>query len=156
MFVAVIIATSAHAEENALRQGKWGDLTRHVGTYNYDAVLNDKRVNAQLRNILSIDDLAHLKRNLKVHIPIATRDSCIILEGLAPHGGGNEEALLYVCLYRQQVLAAILSHDEVQVFTSDPYSSLPKPFQAWVYGTKNRDVYKQPPYVVMRMPDVQK
>ncbi len=36
-------------------------------------------------------------RNLSVRSPLVFEDGCLIAEGLAPHSGGSEEAVLLIC-----------------------------------------------------------
>ncbi len=55
-----------------------------------------------------------LLRNLSVRVPLAFKDGCLIAEGLAPHSGGSEEAVLALCS-SGTFHAALLTNDTVVV-----------------------------------------
>jgi hypothetical protein len=156
LFALVIlqgISAYAYTKEDQ-KAGAWGDLAKYIGLYDYEAVLNDARVKKQLSLILSSEELKHLRQNLNVRSSIGFDAGCLVLSGNAPHKGGQENALVDVCLYKGEVYAAVLSDQKVIVYAHrsvESYESvLPRSMRSWVFFVKNPQALKKPEYVEMK------
>ena len=109
--VFLLVATSggAFSEDVDWKQGKLGRLSPNIGTYHYDAVLDDPEVAAELLRRLGPKGVAALKARLVVQMPIAFDDgTTMVLRGLMAHEGGTEEAILSVKPHDGKIEVAIL------------------------------------------------
>lgn len=133
------------------KQGKWGRLASHIGTYQYGEVLNDAEVSKKLEDALGTEK-KHLIDNLAVHDPIGFENDCLVLSGNGEKKGSFERAYLNVCLYAGTINAAILSDDKIVVYTSmKDYQYLPDSLREWVYQVKNPEAFSAKPDNVQLM-----
>ncbi len=132
--------------------GKWGDLAQYIGRYEYDQVLNDKRVSAQLDTMLGKEEIEKLKARLDVRGSIGFDEDCLILSGNAPHQGGQEAAFVNVCIYKGEVHVAILSGGIIKVYSPEAphYEYLPRAMKTWIYTVKDLKSFLQPSFVEMK------
>src|SRR3546814_10985075 len=89
-------AAPAHAEEIDWKAGKLGHLAPHIGTYRYDAVLGDPAVKATLEALVGADLAAVIATNLTAAGPNDFVGGHLVLRGIDPHPGGEEEALVII------------------------------------------------------------
>ena len=101
-------ATAALGRDIDWKEGKLGHLSQYIGTYHYDAVLDDPKVAAAL-HALAGSASRILRANLNVVAPIEFVDECLVLQGNAPHEGGSEEAMVLIKPYDGTVRAALAS-----------------------------------------------
>lgn len=140
-------AVPAQAQEEDIdwKHGAWGDLSTHIGTYHYEAVLDDARVAAALKKQLDEETLTTLKTNLETQTPIGFEDDCLLLSGNAPSQANEEAAFVAVCLYDGKVHTALKEKGEITLYTNaQKYSYLPQNLQLWVYTQKNPEAYQLP------------
>jgi hypothetical protein len=123
------LAGPARAEEIDWKNGTLGHLAPHIGTYRYDAVLGDPAVKAALEKLAGAD-LPVIVANLAVAGPIDFVGGHLVLRGLAPHQGGEEEAMVLVKIYDGSVRAGLLHAGRLRLFAPDErYSYLPAPLK---------------------------
>ncbi len=108
VFFIAIASTAALSEDIDWKQGKLGRLSSNIGTYHYDAVLNDPEVATELLRRLGAKGVAALKARLVVQTPIAFDGTTMVLHGLMAHQGGTEEAVVSVKPYDGKLEVAIL------------------------------------------------
>lgn len=129
-------AAAARAEEIDWKKGALQHLARHIGTYDFEAVLDDpavrtalaKRTGAQADRIVA---------NLQTRGPIDFIDGHLVLTGLAPHRGGEEEATVWIRIYDGEVRAALLHAGTMTLFAPDRhFHYLPKLLRAFLVPRK--------------------
>lgn len=98
--------------------GALGALSRFIGTFHYDAVLDNPDVNAALDAAMGKPEKAALRRNLGVMAPIAFSDEFIILQGNKPHAGATDTAILAIRLSDGAVHAVIHRNGTVKIYRS--------------------------------------
>lgn len=113
--------------------GRLAHLNKYIGSYNYDAILEDSYIKIQLRGMLG-DDSIHLKRNFEMHAPIGLYKSYLVLMGNAPKQSENENAILCIDLISSKVTAAISSGNKIKLYSrEEKYELLPVPILEWIY-----------------------
>lgn len=113
-------------------QEKWGKLSAYIGTYDYDAVLDDPNVSTELKSTTgtSYDELL---QNLDVHAPVGYIDGALVLSGNQAHMGGEKEALLMV-FTNGKIEVAIRNHDKIYLFSpTQKYIYLSPYMKSWVH-----------------------
>ncbi|MBF0325806.1 MAG: hypothetical protein HQL42_12155 [Alphaproteobacteria bacterium] len=112
--------TKWRAEETiegpALRQpanGNGRNLRTLAGMHDLLSALQATGIRARLKTGLGVH-YPILLRNLSVRGPLVFNDGCLIAEGLAPHSGGSEEAVLAICS-NGALYVALLTNDSVLV-----------------------------------------
>lgn len=112
----------------------WEGLTRLAGGYDAVDLLYFPEVDAILRRILG-DRHVVLLANVGVRGPMSLVDGCLVLEGLRPHSGGEEEAGLVACPGDRSVHVALLTQGRVVVASTRPAeAALPDRLAAWIRG----------------------
>ena len=112
----------------------WEGLSRLVGTYDAADLLYFPEVDAILRRILA-ERRVTLLANVGVRGPMSWVDDCLVLEGLRPHSGGEEEAGIVACPGDRSVHAALLTQGRVVVASTRPRdAALPSRLDAWIRG----------------------
>jgi hypothetical protein len=130
--ILIVLSAATPAQDMDWKKGKLGHLITLIGTYNNDALLEDPQVKQALTQVVG-KDVGLLKDNLAVRGPIDFIDGNLVLIGLAPHGGGTEEATLWVSVYDGSVRAAIMHEGKVTIYAKDGrYYHLPGPFRNYV------------------------
>ena len=119
--VVLCLASAARAEDIDNKVGKLGRLSPQIGTYHYDAVLNDPAVAADLMRRLGPKGMAALKQRFDVQDPIAFDGTSLVLEGLMAHSGGSDEAVVSVRPSDGQVQVAMLIGGKRIVASVDQY-----------------------------------
>lgn len=99
------------------KRGVLGHLSAQIGTYNYDAVLNDPALRARLVALLGEPGVRLLAQNLQTVTPIAFDGASLILRGLRPRSGGEEEAFLGIRPHDGALEVAILSRGRITLTT---------------------------------------
>lgn len=142
LLVAVIAAV---AQDLDWKTGKLGHLAPYIGTYRYDAILDDPTVNSALRTLAGADT-AHIVANLDVASPIAFVDGNLVLRGNAPHRGGLEEAIMLVKIYDGTVRAALLHDGRMKLFARDSeYVYVPDPLKYFLRPRQTEPAGELPP-----------
>ncbi|HCY76833.1 MAG TPA: hypothetical protein DHV28_13005 [Ignavibacteriales bacterium] len=121
-------------------QNDFSHFKAFAGDYKSHEVLEDKTLKPILKKILG-KEYNHFITNLDVIGSVDLISGGIVLEGNAPHNGGEEMAKLDVNLYNGVVTAAIFSKGKIDVYTDrkdykkqDPnnYMSLPISIKDWI------------------------
>jgi hypothetical protein len=124
--VLLVAAIAAVAQDLDWKTGKLGHLAPYIGTYRYDAILDDPAVKSALRTLAGADT-AHIVANLDVASPIAFVGGNLVLRGNAPHRGGLDEAIVLVMIYDGTVRAALLHDRQMKLFARDSeYAYVPR------------------------------
>lgn len=152
LFAAPAMAQDDSANDIDWKKGAWGDLSPYIGTYDYDAVLNDERVAAALEKQLGADMVATLTDTMQTRAPIGFQDDCLLLSGNAPASADTNAAFIAVCVYQGVVHTALQKSGDITLFTAaTKYDYLPYGMKLWIYGQTNRDVLKLPDGVSLRL-----
>jgi len=107
-------------------------VRRYAGGYEWDALLREPPVRAELGRLLGAE-LAHLERNLFVSGTIDLIGGWLVVTGNAAHGGGEEEAVVCIWGDRFSVSVGILSGDTIRVFTpATTYDGVPICIKDWI------------------------
>ena len=109
----------AHAEDLDLKKGKLANLAPTIGTYRYDEVLGDARVRQAVEALVPKAELASLKNNLGVHGPIDFIHGYLVLSGNAPHGGGEENASVWININQGKVYVALLRQGKWTLYANE-------------------------------------
>jgi len=123
-------------------------LKKYIGNPDTDALLREPAVRAQLEAMLG-KHLPTLIRNLNVKGEVELSNGALMLNGNAPHKGGEEEAI--VCIADAgpvpYVEAAIFSKGKVAIFTKSPqYDGVMLCVKDWItqVNSGHRDRMAQP------------
>ena len=150
--LAVIAAAAAVAVSGAVAQGGGVPtrplLKKYIGNPDTDALLKEPAVRAQLEALLG-KQLPKLIANLNVKGEVELSNGALMLNGNAPHKGGEEEAI--VCIADAgpvpYVEAAIFSKGKVAIFTKSPqYDGVMLCVKDWItqVNSGHRDRFTQP------------
>ncbi len=135
------------------KTGVWGDLSQHIGTYDYATVLSDKRIAGALEAQLTPAQREALYTNLTVKAPIGFEDDCLLLSGNARSAGGQEGAFIAICLYKGAVHTALEQNAGITLFTTaEKYDYLPQALKLWIYSQKHQEALGLPDGVNVVMP----
>jgi hypothetical protein len=137
-WVAFLALLAVSSTANAACSGRFAHLKSFAGEYP-DRFLKNPVVQSRMSRLMGAE-LAHLKRNLLATPPVALIDCELVVEGNAPHQGGNQNAILSFNLYSGIMTVAILDGDRVLVRTTkhryrdwSNYSHLPAHVRDWIY-----------------------
>jgi hypothetical protein len=109
-------------------------------------LLREAPVRAALVRLLG-DRLPQLERNLDVSGSVDVIDGSLAVSGIAPHHGGEDEAIVCIVTYDLSVHAAILSGRTIDVFTpSASYANVPLCIKDWItqINSGHRDRFDPP------------
>ena len=124
-------AISGDADDHGL-----GHLLRHVGTFEYDAVLADPEVRPRLEALLG-SEFAYFLHNMLGGEKITLEDDHLVLQGtsIKPHLGdsADETAALVVRVADGALYVGLQWHGAVTIRGEAPsYDDLPAALRAWV------------------------
>lgn len=147
----LIMAQPVIAQEQAndidWKVGEWGDLSPYIGTYDYDAVLRDERVEAALAQRLNEEQRNALWDKMQVRNPIGFEDDCLLLSANAVSSADTSSAFVAVCLYKATVHVGMQHGTKITLYTdAKKYEYLPHAMRLWVYSQYN-------PGAASKMPD---
>lgn len=143
--IVLAIAPASRAEEIDWKKGVLQHLARYIGTYDYEAVIDDPAVRAALAKRAGAK-ADRIVANLQTRAPIDFIDGHLVLTGLAPHRGGEEEATVWIRIYDGEVRAALLHAGTMTLFAPDrQYHYLPKPLRAFLLPRDTRVLDTPPP-----------
>lgn len=128
----------AQAQENDVdwKVGAWSDLTPYIGTYNFDAVLDDERVAAALTAQLGAETFDTVKDSLQTRNPIGFERDCLLLSGQGAHA-----ALVAVCIYEGTVHTALKTGKSITLYTAlEKYEYLPYGVKIWLYDQTHKQI----------------
>lgn len=143
--ILFVLSAPTTAQDVDWKKGKLGRLVGLIGTYNYDALLDDPQV-VQATKLVVGKDVGLLKENLATRGPIDFIDGNLVLAGLAPHMGGAEEAAIWVKVYDGSVRAVIMHQGKVTIYAKDmQYDHLPAQFRGYVRNLLDPTSEQEPP-----------
>jgi hypothetical protein len=135
-----LLAVSGAAEASC--SGRFANLTALAGG-DQGQFLRHPAVSSRLAQLMG-PELTHLKTNLSVAGPVALVGCELVVEGNAPHQGGEQNAIVSFDLYYGIVTAVILDKGRVLVRSTinrarDPndYSHLPAHVRDWIFVAAN-------------------
>ncbi|MDP9422113.1 MAG: hypothetical protein M3Q19_04650 [Pseudomonadota bacterium] len=139
VFLAML-AASTTAE--AACPGQFAKLTSLAGGPR-DQFLTHPAVSQRMTRLMG-QELTHLKKNLSVAGPVALIHCELVVEGNAPHKGGEQNAILSFNLYSGITTVAILDGRRVVLRSTlhrhrapDNYSHLPAHVRDWIFVAAN-------------------
>ncbi|HSQ60667.1 MAG TPA: hypothetical protein VLT84_09580 [Acidobacteriota bacterium] len=119
-------------EQPALLPADRDRLFAFVTTLDTEGLLADPVVRAGLAGLRGLP-IAHLKRNLGEHGPVGFGSGLVVVQGNAPHHGGQENAFLGVSLESGRVYAGLLTQGRIVVFANQgDYNALPEAVRDWI------------------------
>lgn len=122
------------------QQNDFSRFKAFAGDYKSNDILTDKTLKPILKKILG-KEYQHFITNLDVIGSVDLISGGIVLEGNAPHNGGEEMAKLDINLYSGIVTAAILSKGKIDIYTDrkdykkqneNNYMNLPISIKDWI------------------------
>jgi len=140
LVILALVAGTAQSQDKAPA------LRRYVGSPDYTALLKEPTVKANLTAVAG-KQLPALMRNLAVSGDVDRVGGALMVAGIAPHKGGEEEAVICVAEYDGKVEAALFSKSRVTVFAKDKnYEFLMLCVKDWItqVNSGHRDRIKQP------------
>lgn len=127
------------------KKGIWGDLSPHIGTYQYDAVLDAPPVAAALQALMGKDTLADIQQTMTTRAPIGFDDDCLILSQSETNAANSDSALIAVCIYKGTVHAARHKEGRIELYTkAEKYDFIPYAMKMWIYAQSHPDVLSPP------------
>jgi hypothetical protein len=143
MRLLVFLALLAVADAaNAACPGRFAYLAKYVGEIP-DSALIDPAISSRMTDLMGTQ-VRRLKTNLSAAVPVALINCELVVEGNAPHQGGQQNAMLSFNLYDGIMTVAILEGDRILVRATkhrhrDPsnYSHLPAHVRDWIYVAAN-------------------
>lgn len=140
---AVSYAATASGDDapiNWTKGGKWSDLTRYIGTYDYSGLLEEKDVRAALKKLLGDRRTIDLQDEFAVQAPIGFENDCLILKGNPPQKGDIRRAYMTVCLHQGTINLALWNTGKTEIFTAHAqYQFLPEGLRSWIYLQDAKD-----------------
>lgn len=129
------------------KRGTLGHLSQFAGTYRYDAVLDDPAVAKALEDLTGKEAAQLIRSDMQVIFPIDLDGSDLVLRGRKNHQGMEEEALVYVNIYKGSIRAGLVHEEKPTLYARDKeYHYIPdalRNFVRWpVEADENR---KWPP-----------
>lgn len=110
-------------------------LIKFVGSYDCDALLADSLVDAQLGSLLGAE-LPHLITNIDVKGDIGFNSGMLVIQGNAPHRGGEEHGFIGISTYDGAVCAALLTEGKIVAYgRQSDYYALPYAMREWILAT---------------------
>ena len=128
---------------------------KYAGSHDTDAFLRDPAIHTELQRLLG-QELGHLMHNLNVRGPVDLNGQTLSVNGNAPHQGTEEEAIVCVMPGSMAVEAAILSKNNITVFTrAEKYEYASICIKDWITlaNSRHMDRIKQPANVSMAGPE---
>jgi len=115
------------------KKGEWGDLSTYIGTYRYDAVMDDPRVAKSIIALMKGSNI-DLNSYFDTKTPIGFEDDCLILQGNATDRADLQAGFLTICLYKGSVHIATLLDDKITVYSPHTnYAYLTERMRTWIY-----------------------
>lgn len=161
LLAAAMLATftfSAQAQDKAeekidLKKGAWSELAQYIGTYEYDAVLDNKHVKTQLDKLLKGQKI-DLQSLLEVSAPIGFEKDCLVLKGNPEHKGDEMRAFLEACISTEDVRLAVYKEGKITIYAaSSNYTYLNDGMRTWIYfQSKQPEMFTQPSNVQFIVP----
>ena len=121
-------------------------LKKYAGEYSSQKVLNDKKIKPILTQMMG-KEYEHLITNLLVTGPVDLISGSIVIQGNAPHQGGEEMAILDINLPTGIIRAAIFSNKKIVIYSDkekydgildkNSYEQLPTSILNWIIVTNS-------------------
>jgi hypothetical protein len=147
---AVLCAADAQPSDSAAK----ALMAKYANSYDTDALLREPAVHSQLQKLLG-PQIAMLRHNLFVKGAVDVIGGALQVEGNAPHGGTEEEAVVCVSPMGPIVQAAIYSKGKFTVYAADgTYENLMRCIKDWItqVNSQHIDRLRQPENVLVVKP----
>ncbi len=121
-------------------------LVKHAGSYDTDALFKEPAVRAGLDQVVG-RRLGTLMHHLDVRGSVDVVGGALAVSGNAPHGGGENEAVVCVLPNPLKVEAAIASKGRITVFAqAEKYEYTTLCVKDWItqFNSRHRDRFKPP------------
>lgn len=106
-------------------------LLPYAGSYEGRRLIGEAAIADPIANLLG-ERLGALRMNLNVAGPVELRACTLVVEGNAPHRGGEEHAIFALNLYTGSISAGILSAGRITLFSVERrYGDLPVSIRDW-------------------------
>ena len=140
--IAFLALLTVASQANAACPGRFAHLAKFAGEQP-SRLLEQREIATGLRDLMG-EELARLRTNLSIGAPVALIGCEVVVQGNAPHQGGERGAIMSFDLYHGVMTIAMLDGDHINIRatrhgTRDPadYSHLPAHVQDWVYVASN-------------------
>lgn len=134
--IVIALSTPAMAQDALIdwkKGGKWPQLAEHIGTYDFDKILADKGVKAELDKMFEGRDV-DLNAQFAVHGSIGFENDCLLLLGNEQNKGDTNRAYMEVCIAQGNVNLALYDNGKITVFTKlGDYQYLNEGMKQWIY-----------------------
>jgi hypothetical protein len=145
------LAQTAAQQQAQARQAQakalLGKYTADPGWHDSDGLMKEPAVRAELQRVVS-NQLPRLMQNINVRSSIDHYGGSLMINGNAPHKGGEEEGVVCVNPYAPSLVeAAIFSQGKITVFaTAEKYEYLTLCVKDWItqVNSGHRDRFTQP------------
>lgn len=117
--------------ESPREKAQYPDLYQYIDTYDWEEVFSLAPARAELAHLLSADQRATLKANLKVRVPIEFISGFVIVKGQAPSQGFDEAAMVAIAPADGQVFVSISHQGRVTNFGRGADIDVPLVVQEW-------------------------
>ncbi len=130
--ITVLTLYPAIATAGEVCPGRWSHLMIYAGSDETNQLLDEPKVSTALKALMG-SELNHLRHNLDVRGAADLRGCDLVLEGNAPHAGGEENGIVSISLYSGTVAAAILSGGRITIYQNDSnYAAVPIGIKDWL------------------------
>jgi hypothetical protein len=146
LFLLALIPVRDLSSQSATRSTGAALVRQYANTDFGFRLLREPAVRTALVRLLG-DRLPHLERNLDVSGSVDVIDGSLAVSGIAPHHGGEEEAIVCIVTYDLSVHAAILSGRTIELFTPNAsYTNVPLCIKDWItqINSGHRDRFDPP------------
>ncbi len=126
-------------------------LKKYAGEYSSEKILGDKIIKPLLIKMMG-KDYDHLTTNLLVTGPVDLISGSIVIDGNAPHMGGEEMAILDINLSTKVIRAAIFSKNKIIIYSDkekydgiidkNNYEHLPTSLLDWIVVVNTKLTYR--------------
>ncbi|MCM8738923.1 hypothetical protein M5E06_33100 [Azospirillum sp. A1-3] len=131
--VVTTLSGAAFAETVTGVKGKLAHLALYIGSGEYEAVLADPMVKQNLLQVVGKANMPQIERDLDVRGEIEYREGCLVLEGNAPHQGGEEGVSIWIKVYDGSVRVGQIHKRKSIIYAKDSqYNYIPSGLRDYV------------------------
>ena len=127
------------------KTGKLGHLSRYIGTYQYEPIIEDPHVAKTLSDLLG-SEIPHLVKNLEARGPVGFDGAELSLVGSKAHEAHRERATVVVDVYDGKVHAVIFSEGQTTIYSKEKsYLFLPEAIRLSARWAEIKPILETPP-----------
>lgn len=129
------------------KRGTLGHLSQFIGTYRYDALLDEPAVAKALEELTGKEVAQLIRSDMEVIFPIQLSGFDLVLRGRRNHQGMEEEALVYVDIYKGTIRVGLIHEGKPTLYAREKeYESIPDELRDFVrWPTLTDERLKYPP-----------